>query len=63
MKCSDLSADIARCNKGIPVARLFRHYFCEGDHARCPLKARSGTIGRQRRVRMSNNFSEEGIRP
>jgi hypothetical protein len=38
MKCSDLSTDFTRCKKGIPVARLFRHYFCEGDHNRCPVK-------------------------
>jgi len=38
MNCIELLAEPSRCKRGIPVARLFRHYFCEGNHKRCPLK-------------------------
>ena len=38
MNCIDFLAEPSRCKRGIPVARLFRHYFCEGDHKGCPLK-------------------------
>ena len=38
MNCIELLAEHSRCKRGIPVARLFRHYFCEGDHKGCPLK-------------------------
>ena len=40
MNCMDFLAEPSRCKRGIPVARLFRHYFCEGDHDGCPLKKR-----------------------
>ena len=39
MKCTEFLAEPSRCRRGIPVARLFRHYFCEGDHKRCLLKS------------------------
>ena len=38
MNCIEFLAEPSRCKRGIPVARLFRHYFCESDHKRCPLK-------------------------
>ena len=38
MNCIEFLAEPSRYKRGIPVARLFRHYFCEGDHKRCPLK-------------------------
>ncbi len=39
MKCTDFFTEYSRCKRGMPVAPLFRHYFCEGNHKRCPLKA------------------------
>jgi len=47
MKCCEFLTEQSRCKRGIPVARLFRHYFCEGNHARCPLK----TIDEEERER------------
>ncbi len=38
MNCTEFLAGPSRCKRGVPVARLFRHYYCEGDHSRCPLK-------------------------
>ncbi len=38
MNCVELLAKHSRCRRGIPVARLFRHYFCEGNPKVCPLK-------------------------
>ena len=38
MKCNEFLAELSRCKRGIPVARLFRHYFCEGNHKGCPIK-------------------------
>lgn len=38
MKCIEFLGEYSRCKLGIPVARLFRHYYCEGDHKTCPLK-------------------------
>lgn len=38
MNCIELLAESSRCKRGMPVARLFRHYFCEGDHKGCPIK-------------------------
>ncbi len=38
MKCGDLLAEYSHCRRGMPVAAVFRQYFCEGNHARCPLK-------------------------
>ena len=38
MKCVEYLAEYSRCKRGVPVARLFRHYFCEGNHKGCPLK-------------------------
>jgi hypothetical protein len=39
MKCVEYLTEYSRCMRGIPVARLFRHYFCEGNHKGCPLKS------------------------
>ncbi len=39
MKCTDFFIEHARCRRGMPVAPLFRHYFCERNHAKCPLKS------------------------
>ena len=39
MNCIEFLAEHSRCKRGIPVARLFRHYICEGDHERCLLKS------------------------
>ena len=39
MKCTEFLAEPSRCRRGIPVARLFRHYFCEGNYKQCPLKS------------------------
>jgi hypothetical protein len=60
MKCSDLSADRARCKRGIPIARLFRHYFCEGDYKRCPLKKPDKTGRGPFRCRRISNLSTVG---
>lgn len=38
MKCGDYSEEDSRCNRGIPVAPLFGHYFCTGNHEHCPLR-------------------------
>jgi len=38
MKCIEFLDVPSRCKRGIPVARLFRHYFCEGNHKGCPIK-------------------------
>jgi hypothetical protein len=38
MKCIEFVAEHSRCKRGMPVAALFRHYFCESNHTRCPLK-------------------------
>jgi hypothetical protein len=38
MSCIELLAEQSRCKRGIPVARLFRYYFCEGNYKRCPLE-------------------------
>ena len=62
MKCNDLLTDFARCKKGVPVARLFRYYFCEGDHNRCPLKTRRGSPYGLRRDRRLGPFSTVGSR-
>jgi hypothetical protein len=56
MKCSDLAADFTRCKKGTPVARLFRQYFCEGDHNRCPLKKCESRPYRLPRSRRPHRF-------
>ncbi len=38
MQCIEFLGEYSRCKRGIPIARLFRHYYCEGDHGSCPLK-------------------------
>jgi hypothetical protein len=38
MTCIELLPGPSRCKRGIPVARLFRHYLYEGNHMKCPLK-------------------------
>lgn len=38
MRCGDYSEADSRCNRGIPVAPLFGHYFCTGNHEHCPLR-------------------------
>jgi hypothetical protein len=37
-KCGDYSAEDSWCSRGMPVAPLFGHYFCNGKHDRCPLR-------------------------
>jgi len=54
MNCIELLAEPSRCKRGIPVARLFRHYFCEGDHKECPLK-RMEKMGKGRTVKWPGN--------
>jgi hypothetical protein len=54
MNCIELLAGASRCKRGIPVARLFRHYFCEGDHKGCPLK-RMEKMGKGRTVKWPEN--------
>lgn len=36
MVCTDLLAIDSRCSKGIPVATLFRRFFCEAKPEKCP---------------------------
>jgi hypothetical protein len=36
MKCVALLEEDKRCLRGMPVARLFRHYFCETNPQKCP---------------------------
>ncbi|MBI5632397.1 MAG: hypothetical protein HZA15_02835 [Nitrospirae bacterium] len=50
MKCVEFLAEYSRCERGIPVGHLFRHYFCEGNHKRCPLKG----IERMKKARAVN---------
>jgi len=54
MNCIEFLAGPSRCKLGIPVARLFRHYFCEGDHKGCPLK-RMEKMGKGRAVKWPGN--------
>lgn len=54
MNCIEFLAGTSRCKLGIPVARLFRHYFCEGDHKGCPLK-RMEKMGKNRVVKWPGN--------
>jgi len=44
MNCIEFLAESSRCKRGIPVAHLFRHYFCEGDHESCLLKNMKKTM-------------------
>jgi hypothetical protein len=60
MNCIDFLAVHARCKRGIPVARLFRHYFCEGDHNGCPLKKREKLRRGLLRGHRTGNFSIVG---
>lgn len=55
MNCIDFLAEPSRCKRGIPVARLFRHYFCEGDHKGCPLK-KMGKMEKRRAVSWPENL-------
>jgi len=43
MKCVDLLTSHSRCRRGIPVTRLFRSYFCEGNHGKCPIRMNDDT--------------------
>lgn len=61
MKCNDLSPDVNRCKKGIPVANLYRHYFCERDHDRCPLKSRQRAYPGLRKNRSVTSLSLNGV--
>jgi hypothetical protein len=54
MNCTEFLAEPSRCKRGIPVARLFRHYFCEGDHNGCPLKGME-KMGKGRAVKWPEN--------
>ena len=47
MNCIELLAEPSRCKRGVPVARLFRHYFCEGDYMGCPIKGTEKTAKRK----------------
>jgi hypothetical protein len=38
MKCNHFITEFSRCKCGIPVARLFRHYFCKRNAFECPFK-------------------------
>lgn len=55
MNCVEFLAEPSRCKRGIPVARLFRHYFCEGDHKGCPLK-KLEKMEKRRAVRWPENL-------
>ena len=55
MSCIEFLAGSSRCKLGIPVARLFRHYFCEGNHKGCPLK-RMEKMEKGRAVKQPENF-------
>jgi len=59
MKCNEFLAELSRCKRGIPVARLFRHYFCEGNHKGCPLK-RDRENSETQRLQGSNLFDCPG---
>jgi hypothetical protein len=54
MKCNEFLTEPSRCSRGIPVARLFRHYICEGNHNGCPLK-RMEKVGKIRAVKWPEN--------
>lgn len=36
MKCNNFISEFSRCKCGIPVARLFIHYFCKSNPCECP---------------------------
>ncbi|MEJ2685098.1 MAG: hypothetical protein P8Z71_11975 [Candidatus Sulfobium sp.] len=46
MKCDDYSEADSRCDRGIPVAPLFGHYYCTGKHEDCPLRLWVKTLPR-----------------
>ncbi len=50
MKCMEFLSDHSRCRRGVPIARLFRHYFCEGNHVKCPLRK----VGKMEERRMQH---------
>jgi len=60
MNCIEFLAESSRCKRGIPVARLFRHYFCEGDNDGCPLKKREKARRRLLRGRRTGHLSVVG---
>lgn len=37
MACIDYLETEAKCSRGIPVAHLFRHFFCELKPEKCPI--------------------------
>ena len=47
MKYIEFLAEHSRCKRGVPVAHLFRLYFCEGNHKGCPLKRMEKTEKRR----------------
>lgn len=59
MKCIEFLAEYSRCERGIPVGHLFRHYFCEGNHKRCPLKKIVKMEKRRAVNRPGNSFMGE----
>jgi hypothetical protein len=38
MECTDFIMEFSRCKRGIPVAPLFREYFCKRNPFKCPFK-------------------------
>lgn len=36
MACNDLVVKDLRCSRGMPIAPLFRYYFCETKPEKCP---------------------------
>jgi len=54
VNCTEYLAESSRCELGIPVARLFRHYFCEGNNKGCPLK-RMEKMEKDRSVKWPEN--------
>jgi len=60
MKCIEFLAEYSRCERGIPVGHLFRHYFCESEHQRCPLKRIEKVKKRRAVSRRDNSFIGKG---
>jgi len=56
MKCIEFLAEYSRCERGIPVGHLFRHYFCESNHQRCPIKRMEKVKKRRAVNRLENSF-------
>ena len=60
MKCVEFLAEYSRCERGIPVGNLFRHYFCESNHQSCPIKRIEKVRTRRVVNRLENSFTGEG---